>query len=83
VRRYSSGCVRLEDPEAFGRFLMGGDDIPASKINDKWFKLKNAVTVHIVDWSVYVDGNGDIIVNDNTGEKYMSMDSIASQIIVF
>lgn len=83
VRRYSSGCIRLEDPDTFARFLMGGSEVPSSKINDKWFKIPEAVTVHIVDWAVYVDANGDIIVNDNTGEKYMSIDSIASQIIVF
>ena len=83
VRRYSSGCVRLEDPDTFGRFLMGDKAVPSSKVNDRWLKIPKAVTVHIVDWSVYVDQNGDIIVNDKTGEKYMSMDAIASHVIQF
>lgn len=83
VRRYSSGCVRLEDPDTFAKFLLNGEHLPVSKVNDKWFKLPEAMTVHIVDWSVYVDQNGDIVVNDNTGEKYMSLDSIASHIIRF
>ena len=73
----------LEDPDTFGRFLMGERPVPMSKINDKWVKLAKPVTVHIVDWSVYVDQNGDIVVNDNTGEKYLSMDAIASHIIRF
>ena len=82
-RRYSSGCIRLEDPQAFGRYLMGNKAVPKSSKNDRWLKLATPKVVHIVEWTVYVDENKNIVVNDVTGESFRTLEKIEAQTIAF
>jgi len=82
VRRYSSGCIRLEDSARFAKYLYGGE-VPQSNIDDRWLRLPEAVTVHIIDWPVYVDEKGELILNDYTGETFEFITTNESQGIYF
>jgi len=69
VRRFSSGCIRLSEPSIVQKYVMRGTKVPKSSRTDRWVKLPVPVVVHVVDWGVYLNEDGDIIMDDKTGRK--------------
>jgi len=66
-RRYSSGCVRLQNPANLAAYLM---ETPRGDILDmidnpdyraKWLRITEPLPIHIVDWSITVTTEGVIL----------------------
>lgn len=72
-RYFSSGCVRIEDPDALTAFLLQGADArlraqiaDARKGDDpKRFDLPQPVPVYLVYWTAWVDGDGTVNFRDD------------------
>lgn len=66
-RRFSSGCVRLQNPINLAAYLLnsGTSDI-LDMINNpdnsaKWIKIPEPLPIHIVDWTITVTDHGVIL----------------------
>ena len=68
-RNFSSGCVRLRDPERVGQIVLAGTpgDWDIEHIEDaiatrktRWIGLKNPMPINIVYWTVFADESGQI-----------------------
>jgi L,D-transpeptidase YcbB len=67
-RAFSHGCVRVEEPEALAKYILGGypewDDASILEAMhsgvEKHVKLKEAIPVHIVYFTAWVDDNGGL-----------------------
>jgi len=68
VRRYSSGCIRVENSEVIERFIMGRK-LPKNNKEDQWIKPVNTTKVHIVDWPIYFE-NGELVLDNSTNKKF-------------
>ncbi|MCA1789798.1 MAG: L,D-transpeptidase family protein [Thioalkalivibrio sp.] len=72
-RYFSSGCVRIEDPDALTEFLLQGAEAPlrariaAARRGDdpKRFDLPHPVPVYLVYWTAWVDGDGVVHFRDD------------------
>ena len=53
---------------------MKGKPLPISNKKDQWIELPEPVNVYIVDWPVYVDQDGEIVVDAFTEEKFEAED---------
>ena len=66
-RRYSSGCVRLQNPANLAAYLMNKprrdilDMIDNPEYHAKWLKIPAPLPIHIVDWSITVTSDGVIL----------------------
>lgn len=66
-RRYSSGCVRLENPANLASYLMGKprrdilDMIENPEYVAKWLKIPEPLPIHIVDWNITVTSDGVLL----------------------
>ncbi|MFH1416562.1 MAG: L,D-transpeptidase family protein [Elusimicrobiota bacterium] len=64
VRTFSSGCIRIEKPLALARYLMGWKEKELEELlkynTDKTIKLTRPLPIHILYWTAWVDGNGDL-----------------------
>ena len=67
-RAYSSGCVRLSDPNAFADYLMRGDSELGDRTSDdiirgssqRWYSLGTPVPVHLTYLTAWARPNGEI-----------------------
>ncbi len=66
-RRYSSGCIRLQNPANLAAYLLGEPkrdilnmiDNPENRA--KWLKIPDPLPIHIVDWNITVTEDGVIL----------------------
>jgi murein L,D-transpeptidase YcbB/YkuD len=67
-RAFSHGCVRVEEPEALAKYILGGspewdDQSILEAMNagvEKQVKMKERIPVHIVYFTAWVDENGGL-----------------------
>ena len=67
-RAFSHGCVRVEEPEALAKYILGGypewDDESIFEAMhagvEKHVKLREPIPVHIVYFTAWVDKNGGL-----------------------
>lgn len=73
-RAFSSGCVRLENPEEMARWVMraGGAGERVSEIDTAWstrqnarFDLEQPIPVYMTYFTVEVDDDGDIVFHED------------------
>jgi murein L,D-transpeptidase YcbB/YkuD len=60
ARQFSSGCVRLEDAQRFGRWLMGGT-LPTSRKPETKVALPQAVPVYITYLTAFPEDGGQVV----------------------
>jgi L,D-transpeptidase YcbB len=77
ARFYSSGCVRIEDPDALADFLLQGADerlhaqIAAARSSDlpARFELPHPVPVYLVYWTAWVGDDGIVQFRDDVYDR--------------
>jgi len=69
VRLFSSGSIRVQDAEELAELFLGYPLPPTNK-KEKVITLIIPIDVYVVDWPVYIDQDGTIIVNNFTGQTY-------------
>jgi len=73
ARYFSSGCVRIEDPDALAEFLLQGAEAPLRAqitaaregADPKRVNLPQPVPVYLVYWTAWVDGDGAVHFRDD------------------
>jgi L,D-transpeptidase YcbB len=73
ARYFSSGCVRIEDPDALTEFLLQGAHAPLraqivaarESADPKRFNLPQPVPVYLVYWTAWVDADGVVHFRDD------------------
>jgi len=66
-RTLSHGCIRLEDAERLGRWLMGRDPQPASRDPEQNVLLPSPVPIYVTYLTAQVDGGQLHFVDDAYG----------------
>jgi murein L,D-transpeptidase YcbB/YkuD len=64
-RSLSHGCIRLEDAERLGRWLMGREPETASREPEQNVLLPSPVPIYLTYLTAQVDGNGQLSFVDN------------------
>lgn len=76
-RAYSHGCIRLEDPVAFGAWVLGPQGWSASRVDQAMQQgsrqkvvLDEQIPVYIVYLLVYADDSGDVYFLEDVYDEY-------------
>jgi murein L,D-transpeptidase YcbB/YkuD len=75
-RAYSHGCMRVQNPTAFGEVLLSVGGAPNNQYSaerlqhmfgtgENWLKFKSFVPVHITYQTAYVDEAGKLVLRDD------------------
>jgi murein L,D-transpeptidase YcbB/YkuD len=75
-RAYSHGCMRVQNPTAFGEVLLSLAGAPDNRYSaehlqrmfgtsENWLKLRSFVPVHITYQTAYVDDAGKLVLRDD------------------
>jgi murein L,D-transpeptidase YcbB/YkuD len=76
-RSLSHGCIRLEDAERLGRWLMGRAPETASPEPEQNVLLPSPVPIYLTYLTAQVDGNGQLsFVEDNYGRDDQTVASL-------
>jgi murein L,D-transpeptidase YcbB/YkuD len=67
ARQFSNGCIRLEDAERLGRWLLGGDLPRPAGAPEERVDLAQPVPIYITYLTVLADGNGLALGSDPYG----------------
>lgn len=73
ARFYSSGCVRIEDPDGLAAFLLEGADVRVQErvaaaraaTDTRFVRLSQPVPVYMVYWTAWVDPDGTLQFRDD------------------
>ncbi len=76
-RIFSSGCIRLQDPEAFARWLLEIDSAPELADLGGWLEtaetntvyLRRPVPVYIVYFTAFTDNTGSVVFRRDVYER--------------
>jgi murein L,D-transpeptidase YcbB/YkuD len=89
ARYFSSGCIRLRDPDQFALLLLAGNDggWTLDKIHDEvdqgkthWLRISQPLPLYVVYWTVFTDDDGALnFRNDVYGYDRFLIDSLREE----